>query len=395
MTRDWKYILYISLAFGAFIALKLLSPAQHDWTVTFGAEDKNPFGGYAMNRLVRTSFPAGQFRHSYKTLYELKDSLQEDENLFIVAETFSPSTEDTEALLGHVYKGGNAFISAHYIYGIFSDTLRLQTYDVNFKFGGVLSGADSSSLHLVASSFDSLTQYTFKQANIHHYISNFDTTRTSVIAENEQHVPVTIRMKWGEGNLIINSTPMVLTNIYMVAGNNSAFASSMLSYLPATHATWTEYYQRGRHEVATPLRFVLLTEPLRWAYYISIVSLLVFMIFEMKRRQRIIPVIPPLPNTTLEFVATIGDLYYQNGDHRNLADKKIIYFLEHVRSRYGLPTNQLDGSFAALLARKAGRDESETKELVDLINRIRSVAGISSEQLIELNSKIEEFNQDA
>lgn len=395
MTRDWKYILYISLAVGAFVLLRLLSPKQHDWTVTFGAGDKNPFGGFAMNGLVRTMFPAGQVHHSFKTLYELKDSLQNDENLFVVTETFSPSKEDANALLAHVYKGGNAFISAQYVYGIFADTLKLQTYDANFKFGGVLSGSDSASLHLVAVPFDSLQRYTFRQANIHTYISNFDTTRTTVIAVNEHHVPVTVKMKWGEGSLFINSTPMIFTNIYLLAGHNADLASSMLSYLPSLPFTWTEYYQRGRREVATPLRFILMNEPLSWAYYISVITLLLFMIFEMKRRQRVIPVLPPLPNTTLEFVSTIGDLYYQNSDHHNLAGKKIVYFLEQVRSRYGMPTNQLDDAFAFLLARKTGHDENKTKALIGLINYIRSAAGITSEELMELNSKLEEFYQEA
>jgi hypothetical protein len=388
MTRDWKYILYIALAIGAFLLLKLLSPKQHNWTVTYAAEDKNPFGGYAMNALVRTLFPDGHVRHSYKTLYELKDSTQQASNIFVVASKFSPGDEDAEALLDHVYKGGNAFISSEQVSGKLADTLKLVT---EFNFVDVLSKDDSTTVHLIATPFDTAWTYAFKAANIATTIRNFDTTRTSIIAVNEQHEPVTIKMKWGEGNFIINSTPMIFTNIYLLADDNSDFVSNQLSYLPATELLWTEYYQLGRREISTPLRFVLLNEPLSWAYYITLISLVVFMVFEMKRRQRIIPVIPPLSNTTLEFVSTIGDLYYQNGDHKNIAEKKINYFLEHIRSKHALATNQLDREFAAALARKSGKADNETWELVQLIGQIKDKPGLSAEALIDLNAKLEAF----
>lgn len=392
MTRDWKYILYISLAVATFLVLKLLSPKLHDWTITFSAEDKNPFGGYALNEIIRTLFGSDDLHHSFKTLYELRDSIPDGSNVFIVSERFSPGREDVMTLLDHVQRGGNAFISAQYIRGAFADTLRLGTYDANFKLGNVLSRNDTSYLQLTTASLDTLSRYAYKSDNIHNYFNRFDTARTSVVAVNQYRMPVTIRMKWGEGNLILNSTPIIFTNICLLARDNAAFAAAQLSYLPDRPLMWTEYYQRGRREIATPLRFILRNEPLRWAYYISIVSLLVFMIFEMKRKQRIIPVIPPLTNTTLEFVSTIGELYYHNGDHKNIAEKKINYFLEQVRSRHAIATNQLDTAFVAALAKKTGQAEERTTALVRLIAKIKESAGISAETLTDLNTQIEAFN---
>ncbi|HTF16455.1 MAG TPA: DUF4350 domain-containing protein [Chryseolinea sp.] len=389
MTRDWKYILYISLAFGAFLMVKLLSPKQYNWTITYAAEDKNPFGGYALRALMSTHFSSDTMRHSFKTLYELRDSLKENANIFVLAQSFSPGEEDTDALLDHVYKGGNAFLSSNYLDGPLADTLKLRVYSGAFR--DLLQSQDSSKLHLVATSLDTMRSYSFKEATIESYFRNFDTTRTTVIAVNEQRAPVTIRMKWGAGNLIFNSTPLIFTNMYLLAAENADFVSTQLSYLPNRELTWTEFYQRGRREISTPLRYVLLNEPLSWAYYITVVTLLVFMLFEMKRRQRIIPVIPPLANTTLDFVSTIGDLYYQRGDHKNIAEKKIAYFLEQVRSRHALVTSQLDGEFATALSRKSGREEKEMAELVLLIRAIKDNPALSAETLVDLNTKLEAF----
>ena len=388
MTRDWKYILYISLAVGAFLLIKLTAPKRHNWTISFAAEDKNPFGGYVMHELTRGLFPTGETRHSFKTLYELRDSLKAGSTVFIVSERFAPAAEDAETLLDHVYKGGSAFISTQYLYGKFADTLKLK---MRFKFDDLLAAEDSSNLQLVATSLDTTSRFHFKEGNVDHYIQKFDTTRTTVIATNDRKDPITVRMKWGAGVIVVNSTPLMFTNIYLLAGENSKFVAGQLSYLPRKSFTWTEYYQRGRREIATPLRFILLNEPLSWAYYITLISLLVFMVFEAKRRQRIIPVIPPLPNTTMEFVSTIGDLYYQNADHKNVAEKKILYFFEQVRSKHNLSTNQLDNEFVSALARKSGRTDQQTAELIDMINKIRSKAGISAAMLIDLNNKLETF----
>jgi len=58
--------------------------------------------------------------------------------------------------------------------------------------------------------------------------------------------------------------------------------------------------------VRTPLKYILSQESLKWAYYILIVSIIVYIIFQGKRKQRVIPLIPPLKNTTLEFVRIIA-----------------------------------------------------------------------------------------
>lgn len=384
MTRDWKYILYISLAVGAFVVLKMLSPKQYNWTITFSGDDKNPYGGYALAALL--SAHVGPVKNSYKTLYELRDSIKTSSSLLIIAESFSAGDEDAITLLDHVYKGGSAFVSAKYFAGSLSDTLKVQTRS-NID----IPQPDSISLRFVATRLDTSRQFPFDFEIAERYFYRFDTTRTVAVAVNEQKQPVTIRMKWGKGTLILNSTPLMFTNIGLLAAENHLFVSTHLSYLPKSEVVRTQYYQLGRREITTPLRFILLNEPLAWAYYITIFCLLAFMLFEMKRRQRIIPVITPLANTTLEFVATIGDLYYQRGDHRNISDKKISFFLEYVRTKYSLRTRQLDSAFAAALAKKADKEESEVVALVSIINGIRSATVTTPDQLIDLNAKLESF----
>jgi hypothetical protein len=227
---------------------------------------------------------------------------------------------------------------------------------------------------------------------MHNYFNTFDTTRTTVLAVNDKNRPVTIRVKWGKGSLILNSTPLAFTNIYLLAGENHEHIATLLSCLPKQDVEWTEYYQVGRMEASSPLRFILSNEPLRWAYYICILSLLIFMVFEMKRKQRIIPIIKPLDNTTLEFVSTVGNLYYQHGDHKNAAEKKINFLLEHIRTKFWLSTTKLNDDFIKSLSGKSGLPIEEITQLVATILRIQSRPQISAFELVDLNEKIEKFN---
>lgn len=392
MRKDWKYILYISLAFGLFVGVKLLSPKQYNWTTTFAHNDKNPFGAYAYSELLPGIFPGKKISHSYKTLYELKDSLSASDNIVIVSSIFSADKEDTNTLLRHVEQGASIFISAEYFRGHFADSIRVSTYDYFFKVGNIFDNQDSAYLKFANARLDTLKEFYYRRNNIHNYFNEFDTTRTTVVAKNDYGYPVTIRIAVGKGNLILNSTPLMFTNIYLLSADNHEFAAGTLSFLPAEDVTWTEYYHLGRMEASTPLRFILTNEPLRWAYYITILSILIFMIFELKRRQRIIPLIKPLANSTMDFVSTIGNLYLQSGDHKNMAEKKIQFFMDQLRTKYLLNTAVLDEVFTKTLSKKAGKNEQETSDLINTIKIVRSKEKISAGELTDLNKKMENFS---
>jgi len=93
-------------------------------------------------------------------------------------------------------------------------------------------------------------------------------------------------------------------------------------------------------------------------------------LFESKRRQRIIPEIKPLENSSASFVETVGRLYYNEADHTNLGEKMIQHFLEWVRTYYFINTNKLDQRFAEQLTVKSGLPVSVVTSLMEAIREI-------------------------
>ncbi len=390
--KDWKYIAYLVILVVLLVVLMLSKTKQYDWSITYSHTDKNPYGTYAFTQLL-PSVLGNNITNSYQTLYELKDSLVNNENILILCSGFGPGREDTDMLLNHVEKGGHVLISANYYYGSFADTLGLYTSDTFFEGENTFQQNDSTFLHFVSPVMDTTRTFTFQRANINNYISDVDSAAATTLAKNDYSQPVTVRIKRGKGFMVINCTPMVFTNIHLLNGVNHEFAAGLLSYLPKEKTLRTEFYHLGRMETATPLRFILTNEPLRWAYYLTVISLLLFIVFEAKRKQRIIPVIKPLQNTTLEFVATIGNLYYQRSDHKNIAEKKIHFFFDFVRTHYFINTQHRNEAFIIQLTRKSGVPEKTVRGLISIVETVNAKPAISKEELTQLNKAIENFHQ--
>ena len=144
MRKDWKYILYLTLAFGLFLAVKLMGPKQYDWTPTYATEDKNPFGAYVLHQLLPNVFKGRKLTISNETIYELKDSLKHNESIIILTHLFRVEKEDTQALLDHVEKGAFVFVGAQSFYGKLADTLKLTTEDYLFTKGMYEQRKDTS-----------------------------------------------------------------------------------------------------------------------------------------------------------------------------------------------------------------------------------------------------------
>ena len=128
-----------------------------------------------------------------------------------------------------------------------------------------------------------------------------------------------------------------------------------------------------------------------WAFWLGIIGLLLFILFNAKRKQRIINVVKPNINTTVNFTETVGRLYLQKKDNNHIAEKMITYFYEHIRNKYFINTSKIDDEFINSLSGKSGVPKETTQQLFSLIDRVHSGERVEDETLIQLNIEIENF----
>jgi hypothetical protein len=206
-----------------------------------------------------------------------------------------------------------------------------------------------------------------------------------------QRIPDFLRFKIGQGHLTLHAAPLVLTNYFLLQKGNRAYLDSVWHSFPANISKiyWNGYLNRN---VEGANLGVLLKYPAtRWALIIAACTLLLYVVFGMKRLQRIVPVVPPVENASVSFIETVGKLYYNKGNHQNLAEKMIQHFLEWVRSNYYLDTSLLNEAFAEQLSRKSGKPLSEAQSLIALIHEVRLGTAINPEYLYQLHRSIQSF----
>jgi len=232
-------------------------------------------------------------------------------------------------------------------------------------------------------------------SGLNDYFSKIDTLNTTVLGyqNNKKNKQINfIEVPYKNGYFYLHTQPVAFTNYTLLKKDHYKYAENVLSYFSKGDVFWYNKEPKDERISGSPLRYIMSQPPLKSAWFLGLLGILIFMIFNAKQKQRVVPIIKPLENLTVDFTKTIGNLYYQEGDHTNLIDKKIIYFLEKIRTDFLIDTTKLNDDFIKKLHYKTGKDEKDIEELVSLINNHRnSYHGSLEEDLLRINTAIEKI----
>jgi hypothetical protein len=330
-------------------------------------------------------FPGSKVIKTNASVYNtFHDSTVMPGKYIIIAKTVNINKFDFDELVKYMKAGNSVFISCFKFNGFLADTLKLSP--------GFEQSNRNIRLSFTSNQLKQPNHFTFNTSLSNLYFNSFDTARATVISKNNYGHSIYISFKFGKGTLYLCADPWILTNYSLLNNRGADYAAKALSYLPETQNVYWDEFQNG--DVAddeSPMRVFFNHPSLQWAYYLSLFGMIVFVLFEIKRRQRIIPVIEPLKNSTVDFVNVVGQVYYEKRNNANIANKKILYLLEHLREQYQLKTNKLDREFVEKLMAKLGINSPFVNELVNYIQFIGVQTYVSDRELIELNKLIENF----
>ncbi len=382
------------------IVTELVRPKPLNWRPSYTANDKIPFGCHVLFEELPVLFPEVDIQRTEETPFSVlfeRDTTRYANYIFI-NDALNFDQQETNKLLEFVDSGNDVFMAATFFGYPLSDTLNIDVYSE------YAVQQDTIALNLTNPAFNN-ESYTMDRGHYKTHFISIDTLNTTILGHLQfrkkdfiqggtnsyKHLNF-IKVQFGEGYFYLNTTPQAFTNYYLL-NNNQQYAANTLSYLKQQNVLWDNYQKAGRIVIDSPMRFVLNQQALKWAYYLTVVGLLIFVIFRAKREQRIIPIIDPLPNTSVDFAKTVGGLYYQHRNYTNLIAKKLNYFLEFVRSHYYLNTSTISDKTATDLAAKSGKSLEETKALLDYIIYLKNKPLHSEKELINLNKKIASFKQ--
>jgi hypothetical protein len=389
--------IYIGVFIGVIALMMYLEytkPKPLDWHPTFSAHDKIPFGAYVLADELPKLFPKKnlQFIENQTPAYYLntQDSIGTD-NVYLIVDGYARLTEaDANALLAFVDEGNDVFFLSHNLQKTLADSLYCKTGTHRF----VLENEYKKVQISLSNPAFGKKKYGFKKMMNLESFEKIDTANVTILGifeRNNLEEVNFIKQKYGRGNFYIHLLPEAFSNYYLLNDSTYTYAVGSLNYINKKNIFWHEY----KKSVDTPneslLSHIFRNPPLHWAWLILIFGAIIYCVFFGKRLQRIIPIITPLRNSTVEFTKTIGNLYYNSREHNDLIQKKIKYFLFFVKEKYYIDTEKIDSDFSEKLHLKSGVSKETTNKIVHLINKNRRLQTAIESDLVELNEIIDEF----
>lgn len=433
--------------FVLFCLLQVNLPKKFVWSPTFSHVDKQPFGCFVFDSVLTQSLPNG-YHVTKKTFFQLdQEHAKEKISVLMVVDQQNLKQLDVKYLCNIARRGGKVMVvaSSSFDDGRNADTVVVDELERTFKvriedgtyfsLRGILAGLKAHDNDMYDTIYwnnretmyaalsyrmfynmvggtlfvDSVPKvkrlaYTLSTAGYDYkhdslYVGDF-TGFDTIVDEKERieridtfaikKVPTAVSVPYGKGEVIFVSSPLLFTNYGMLEGNTFVYIFRLMSYLADLPVYRTEAYVKTDAMLVaeqSPFREFIKRPPLRWALYLALLGVVLFMIFTARRRQRVIPIMSKPANRSLEFIQLIGTLYYQRKDHVDLVRKKFKLFAEELRKTAGVDISDVntDDREYLLLAEKTGMNSDRLKKVIRQIRLVlHSEGNISVEEMRSL-----------
>ncbi len=392
MSRGVKILLWIVFFFLLFLIFsKNKSVKKVIWKQSYLRKHKIPYGTYITFNEFSSFFPEAIIKAINISPYSFLKSSDKNGTYILINKSINIGKEELEQMKDFVERGNSIFISSH---DFNLDSLGFRT--ANMLFAGFNT---SKHLKLTNKSFGD-KEYSFNRPFMPMIFQKIDTANSTVlgIIEVKSKSDTTkeginfVKLKYGNGYFYLHTFPEAFTNNFVLDSINSEYTAGLLTYLGSPKAIfWDAYYKEGRERISSPMHFVFNNKSLKWAYYFLIFGTLIFIIFRGKRKQKIIPIVKPEKNKSLEFSRTIANMYLATSDHKKIADLMIIFFNENIRTKYLLDTQNIDSKFISDLAAKTNKTEEEITKTFKIFDRLKAKSTITKEELVDLEKIIESY----
>lgn len=372
-----------------------------DERVTLRQRDAIPYGTKVARRLLPEMFPYATVPYEVSSPFswDSVNAFQANQAVIVVADFLDADEDELEEMAAFVEEGNYVFLIAHSFSAAVPNYFGAATNTGYYNYYNT-DAADSFRTRLEPAAFGPDSFYSFPGLKADGYFHTLDTLRTTVLGRNEQGYPNFVRMDRGTGSFFIHTAPLAFSNYFILHRGNSRYFEKALSVMPRDLETvaWNEYYLQkpqnlNNNREPNWLGGLMSQPPFKWGLVTAAVTLLLAVLLGMRRRQRMVPYYPTPVNDSLDFVQTLGRLYYDRRDHKNLATKMGAYFLEYVRSTYKLPTHTLNDEFIKSLHFKSGRPVEEVAAIINAINEVHLSNTVSEGRLATFHRQLEAFYQ--
>lgn len=363
-----------------------------DLRETYQYKDTKPFGGYVAHALLTEIYPDKLININKKSFSKFREETYADSSSFYlsISKNFFSTKADVKAILDFVEEGHTFFISAAYIDTVLLDKVYCRQSNNNPL--SMFFGLPYSEGHLTVQDSFNYFYHPF-----YNYFSEVDSLTGRVIGRSQGGQPNLIVLFIGKGRLYLHCDPRAFSNYFLLNKDNYAYMTQALQYSKEKPGNifWDDFYNKKNYpedgDRRSALSILFQYPELTIAFWILLAMLLLYILFNGKRKQRIIPVIKPVENTSIAFTQAIAALYMAEKDNKSIAEKMITYFNEHIRHRYFLNMHGSAKLFTQSLSKKSGVSFESVQALYNTIEQVQLAEQVSDFELLSLNEQIQQF----
>ncbi|HKJ40453.1 MAG TPA: DUF4350 domain-containing protein [Sunxiuqinia sp.] len=385
MKANLKFIIGITVLLGILVYLKTLAPQNTNWTPTYSDNNKIPFGTWILRNSLEDLFPESTIIDNSQSFYEGQNNNGTNTNLLIITSDFNPDSLDLMVLFHRAEQGAEILIASKYWPRDLIDPLHLEIERLQINVRDSATNLQSR----VGKKWG--PEYHFTKLIQIGYFELPDSTDAIPLGKGNNHINF-VKVPYGKGHFLLHIQPQVFTNYHLLY-NDHHYLEEVLAWLPQNGEPleWDEYYKPFRRESSSPLKIILSIEALRTAYWTLLIGLLLYILSNIQRRQRPIPVVRPKANLSLDFVQTIGLLYFNQRNHKDLVKKIFVVFSEHISSKYFIRI-EFTPEFYRKLALKSNVSEKVINRIFTRYETLVNKDRVYEDELIQFNALIEIFH---
>jgi hypothetical protein len=416
--KNRKFLLIFSAVFLILLVILFFiffneTDKKINWEENYQKDNKDPHGLFVTHELLK-SYNKNTLTLIDQSIHKSLPTTLRNATYVIIGGEFFLSPTDLDTLLKFTLEGNCTFISSKNFPSILMDTLFKSRVG---EWNGHYSYLDSA-VHLFFEHKDLKTKNEYlyevpRDSSGKLVFPNYDwqgingkyftDTLSEVIhlgsikSKNADDYVNFIKVPYGKGFFLFHTTPIVFTNYYLKNELGLEYASKVFSHINEGPIYWDEFSKvstpaYNNSPAASPLKMILSNTSLKYAWYLTLLLAVLYIIFFAKRRQRLIPVLAQNHNSSLEFIKTIGALYYQQNNHRKLVSLKMKLFLNYIREKYNIPTNHIDSEIIRKIAMKSEIPHEQIEALFwefKVVDRLE--IPITSEDLIRIHLALDTF----
>jgi hypothetical protein len=394
----------VTLLVAGILYLRQYTP-KYNWSAQLRYTHEEPYDTKLLYDLLKESYDKDDFTIVHKQLRDKVEEKHKNTLLFFIGRYVYYDSLTSNSLKDFIYRGNAVCIASEYAPAKLLSELSVLDSINNFEKEYPQEVISTLFVH------DSNERFTFHHQvykdTMEYYYKYYDQAQFEKYFWNSRYTYLSyfdheylnfIKISYGKGVLFLYSTPKLLSNYYLATENGYKYTSQIFNEIGKydqiiwdnSSILFTNLSNRSLNS-ENLLEFILSKDSLRWAWYLSIAGLLLFMIFRLKRQQKPIQVILPDKNASIEYAKAVGLLYYKTSSHQDLSEHMMKLFFNFIKTKYNLYIKEEKNVLIKQIATSSGLQQKEIEDIFNAHLKVKYNPQADASLTIKLHKTLEYF----